>query len=63
MESIWFSYEDSRDILEFIEQADRQNRDVRMGAIGIVDGELADSVVADFDVTGFIINFQRMPCS
>lgn len=58
LESVWFSERDSRDIVEFIEQAEHQGKDVTMGVSGDID-----TVVADFDVTGFTTNFQRLPCS
>lgn len=62
-EIVWFSAEDSRLILQFIEQADRQNKDVRTVVANYIDGEVDDVVVADFDVTGYLVNFQRLPCS
>ena len=58
LESIWFSSRDTKSILEFIEDADRQGKDVRMGASSDYD-----TVVADFDVAGFTTNLQRLPCS
>ena len=58
LEAIWFSTQDTRDILAFLEQADRQGKNVRMGVSGDYD-----TVVADFDVTGFTTNSQRLPCS
>ena len=58
LESIWFKRRDTRDILAFLEQADRQGKDVTMGVSGDYD-----TVVADFDVSGFTTNFQRLPCS
>ena len=57
-EYVGFDRRDERDILTFLEQAERQGKDVRMGVSGDYD-----TVVADFDVTGFTTNFQRLPCS
>ena len=58
LESVWFDNRSTQAILSFIEQADRQGRDVTMG----VSGDYG-TVIADFDVTGFATNFQRLPCS
>lgn len=62
METAWFDSRDSRAILWFIEQADRQDRDVRMGVVGYVGGDASIVVVADFDVTGYAVNYERLPC-
>lgn len=61
-EFVWFSSNDTRAILQFIEQADNQNNDVLIEAVFAVDGGTHE-VFANFDVTGFTINFQRLPCS
>lgn len=58
LEAVWFSTKDTRHILDFLQNADHQGRDVTMGVSGDYD-----TVVADFDVTGFTVNFQRLPCS
>ena len=58
LESVWFSDRDTQAILGFIENADRQSKNVTIGASSDYD-----TVVSDFDVTGFTANFQRLPCS
>lgn len=62
-ELVWFNESDNKAILQFIEQADHQNRNVSMGAVGDAGGDADVRVVAFFDVTGFVVNYQRLPCS
>ena len=58
LEIVWLSRGDSTEMIRFIESAEVQRRDV---TIEISGGPT--NVVAHFDVTGFITNFQRLPCS
>ena len=60
--SIVFGSRDTNAILKFIQDADQQGKDVRMVVSGDHHAVVA-AVVADFDVTGFTTNFQRLPCS
>ena len=57
-EYVEFDRTESAGIIAFIEDAERQRKDVTFGAVGDYD-----TVVADFDVTGFTTNYQRLPCS
>ena len=59
LETIWFTDRDTRAILGLIQDAERQSTDITIGAVGEYDAV----VVADFDVTGFTTNYQRLPCS
>ena len=58
LEYVGFDRRESLNILALFEQAERLGKDVTMGVSGDYD-----TVVADFDVTGFTANFQRLPCS
>ena len=58
LEIVWFDDRDTKAILDFLREANIQGKDVRMGVSGDYD-----TVVADFDLTGFTTNFQRLPCS
>ena len=58
LERVWFNSRDTEAILRFLEDADRQDKDVTMGAVS----DYA-TVVAYFDVTGFTANFHLLPCS
>ena len=59
----WFDSRDSRAILWFIEQADRQDRDVAIAALSNVGSDEEQVlVIADFDVTGYAVNYERLPC-
>ena len=57
-EDIWLNSLNSRAITLTLLRAEGLGRDVRIR----VSGEL-DAVTADFDVTGFETNFERLPCS
>ena len=58
LEVIWFGRQESQNIIAFLRRAERQDRDVSMEVTSDYE-----AVNADFDVTGFIISFQRLPCS
>ena len=59
LESIWFDDDDEQSIIELIQIAERQGDTIRIGAVSEYDSV----VVAWFDVTGFTVNYQRLPCS
>ncbi len=62
-ERIWFNDSDSEAISLFIKEADHQDRDVRIGVVNTLNGRNLNTVIADFDVTGYAVNFGRLPCS
>ena len=57
-EYVGFERMESAGIINIIQDADLQDRDLIFGVSGDYD-----TVVADFDVTGFTTNYQRLPCS
>ena len=57
-EWIWFGTQETSSILAYIEEAERQGKDITIETFG--DDE---TVVANFDVTGFTMSYQRLPCS
>ena len=59
-EWIWFGSHETSSILAHIEEAERQGKDLTIEAS---DGNSEETVVADFDVTGFTVSYQRLPCS
>ena len=58
LETVFFSERDDIQIYVLLEDADQQGKDLTMAVVG----DYA-TVVANFDVTGFTTNFQRLPCS
>lgn len=60
-EWISFGFEASVGIVSFLEKAERQNRHVR---IAVLASNYEDDVLlADFDVSGFTTNYERLACS
>ena len=60
IEWVWFGPHSTRAILVYIEEAERQGKDLTVEAS---DGNSEETIVADFDVTGFTMSYQRLPCS
>ena len=59
LERVWSDSRDSAAIISLIQDAERQEEPLTIGVVGELEG---NAVFADFDVTGFTTNFQRLPC-
>ena len=57
LESVWFTDRQTRDIIAFLRDTERAGKDMTIGAVGV------NTVVADFDVTGFETNYLRLECA
>ncbi len=57
LETIYFDERDSRAILTVLLEMETRGADVILGASGDVE-----TVVAEFDITGLALNYQRLPC-
>ena len=58
-ESVWFARSGYRDIISLIKLAETTNQTL---TIGVTAGPGYDTVVRLFDVTGFTVNYNRLPC-
>ena len=54
---IWFAQQDTLDILDILQATERHDEALTIGASGDVD-----TVVAEFNLTGFTANAQRLSC-
>lgn len=59
LERVWSDSRDSAAIISLIQDTERQEEPLTIGVVGELEG---NAVFADFDVTGFTTNFQRLPC-
>ena len=60
LESIWFDRRDSERIVDWVQDAERQDKPL---SIGVTANTGSAGVIGDFDVSGFQTNFERLPCS